>query len=124
MWQPRARQWALIWPVALLLILAWPPAEERSLGVKAMNWMADPLQSLPALPAPLPMGLEDDGDAVAAHDQQAAAYYNAYDSSGTVRRRMTLKEWTDPADPSTERQLLVGIAVVAALIVWRLERRL
>jgi hypothetical protein len=122
-WQPNRGQWWIIWSAAVLLILAWPPDEGRSLGVKAINWMVDPGGSLPTLPDPLPMGLDDNGDAVAAHDAQEAEYYRVRDSSPTVRWRMTLKTVTEPFNPSTERQGLVGVAVLSALGVWRLAGR-
>jgi len=121
MWQPSRAQWAIIWPVAVLLILVWPPDRGKSLGVKAVNWIVDPAGSLPALPPPLPMGLDDDGDAVAAHDGLETAYYHRRDSSTAARWRMAWKEAVDPIDPQTERQLLVALGVLAALAVWRME---
>ena len=123
MWQPNRTQWSILWPVAVLLVLAWPPDRGRSLLMKAVNWAADPTGSLPTLPAPLPMALDDDGDAVPAHDALESEYYRVRDSSATTRWRMTLKEAGDPFDPSTERQLLVAIAVLSALGVWRLDGR-
>ena len=36
-------------------------------------------------PPPLPMSLDDDGDAVSAHDAQESEYYQAYDSSTLTR---------------------------------------
>jgi hypothetical protein len=123
MWQPNRAQWSILWTVALLLVLAWPPDQGRSLVVKAVNWAADPIGSLPTLPAPLPRGLDDDGDAVPAHDAQETEYYRRRDSSATARWRMAVKEASDPLDPSTERQLLVAVAVLSALGVWRLNDR-
>ena len=75
MWQPHRAQWTIIWTVALLAVLAWPPETGRSLLLKAINRAADPAGSLPALPPPLPLGLDDDGDAVSAHDAREAEYY-------------------------------------------------
>ena len=121
MWQPTRAQWAIIWSAAVLLILAWPPDRGKSLGVKAMNWIVDPTGTLPTFPPPLPMGLDDDGDAVAAHDALETAYYHRRDSSTTTRWRMAWKEAADPIDPQTERQLLVGLAVLAALAVWQID---
>jgi hypothetical protein len=118
--QPNRAQWTVIWTVAVLLILAWPPGEERSLGVKAVNWLVDPTDSLPTRPRQLPMGLDDDGDAVAAHDALEAEYNWRYASSGVTRLRMTLKDASDPFDPPTERQILAGIGILSALGVWRL----
>jgi hypothetical protein len=119
--QPNHAQWRLIWTVAALLILAWPPDNGRSLGVKAVNWLVDPADSLPTPPAQLPMGLDDDGDAVAAHDALEAEYNWRYASSGVTRLRMTLKNASDPFEPSTERQMLVGIGILGALGAWRLS---
>jgi len=121
MWQPNRAQWSILWTVAVLLVLAWPPDRGRSLFVKAVNWAADPTGSLPTLPAPLPRSLDDDGDAVPAHDAQETEYYRVRDSSASARWRMAVRVASDPVDPSTERQLLVGIAVLSALGVWRLN---
>jgi hypothetical protein len=121
MWQPSRAQWAMICPVAILVVLAWPPDRGRSLGMKAANWVVDPAGALPVFPPPLPMGLDDDGDAVAAHDALETAYYQRRDSSALTRWRIAIKEMRDPLDPQTERQVLVALAVVAALAVWRLQ---
>jgi hypothetical protein len=91
--------------------------------MKAANWLADPGNSLPALPDQLPIGLDDNGDAVAAHDAQEAEYYRQYESSRLTRVRMALKVAGDPFDPSTERQVLAGLGILSALIVWRLNGR-
>ena len=123
MWQPNRAQWSIIWLVAVLAVLGWPPDKGRSLLVKAVNRGADPGGSLPALPRALPMELDDNGDAVAAHDLEAAEYYRVHDRSRLTRWRMALKETGEPLDPSTERQLLVGVVVLSAIGVWRLNRR-
>jgi hypothetical protein len=60
MWQPNRAQWSILWTVAVLLVLVWPPDRGRSLVVKTVNWAADPTGSLPTLPAPLPMAMADD----------------------------------------------------------------
>jgi len=114
-------QWWILWTAAVEIVLAWPPDKGRPLGVTAMNWLADPSGSLPVMPAPLPMTLGDDGDAVAAHDAQEREYERAYDSSAAMRWRMRLKEARGSFDPSTLRQLLVGMGVLSALAVWRLN---
>ena len=90
--------------------------------MKVVRWIVDPSNALPALPPPLPPGVGDDGDAVAAHDALEADYYQLYNSSPSTRRRMEIKAASDPFDPTTERQSLVAIAVVAALLTWRLGR--
>jgi hypothetical protein len=121
MWQPNRAQWSIIWIVAVLAILAWPPDAGRSLGVKVLNRAADPADALPALPPPLPLSLGDDGDAVSAHDTQEQAYYQERDRSRLLRWRMDLKAAADPFERSTMRQLLVGLVVLSALGVWRLN---
>lgn len=121
MWQPNTAQWRVIWIVAVLLILCWPADNGRSLGVKLVNWSADPLHSLPRMPEPLPIALDDNGDAVAEHDALAAEYYRQYQNSAWTRFRMNLKAATVPFDPSTQRQILAGIAILSALVVWRIN---
>ena len=123
MWQPNRAQWRLIWIVASLLILAWPPREGGSLAVKAVRRIVDPMHTMPALPEPLPMGLGDDGNAVAEHDRQEQAYYSFSASSAMNRLRLRLRVADEPFDPTTERQALTGLGVLAALGVWRLNGR-
>jgi len=53
-------QWWLLVVVALLMVLAWPPREGKSLGVKLVNRAVDPWDELPVLPGPLPLGQGDD----------------------------------------------------------------
>jgi hypothetical protein len=120
MWQPNTVQWRLIWTVAVLLILAWPE-ESQSLAVKAINWGVDPFQALPRTPSPLAQGLGDDMEAVQQHDAEEAAYYYMYSSSRISRLRLQLRDLKDPLDPSTERQILVGLAILFALSIWRAE---
>jgi hypothetical protein len=122
MWQPNRAQWSIIWAAAILVTVGWPPDRGRSLIVKAVNWIVDPARSLPDLPAPLPMGLDDNGDAVAAHDLEEAEYYRARDRSRMTRWRMDTKTAREPLDPQTERQLLAGVVVLSALGVWRLNK--
>jgi len=107
---------------AVVWILAWP-AQNGSLGVKIFKWAADPLQSLPATPSPLALGRGDDMEAVQAHDAEEAAYYQLYNSSRLSRLRFGLRDLQDPFDPSTERQILAGIGIVLALLVWRQETK-
>lgn len=123
MWQPARRQWALIWLVAALVILGWPPDAGRSLGTKLVNRAVDPANTLPAMPGPLPMGLDDDGDAVAAHDLAERSYYDERNRSALTALRIDLKNAADPFEPSTQRQLLIGLAVVGALLVWQMDGR-
>jgi hypothetical protein len=123
MWQPGNAQWRIIWPVALLLVAVWPPDQDRSLAMKAVNYLVDPTDSLPILPGPLAMGVDDDTDAVAEHDAVTMEYDRLYDTSWWSRTRLELKVARDPFNPSTERQLLVAFGVIAALLVWRLDAR-
>jgi hypothetical protein len=121
MWQPGRAQWTIICLTAALLVLAWPPSAGRSLGSTFAGWAVDPGHTLPTLPPPLPMGLDDDGDAVTEHDLRESAYYHAREQSAMTRLRMDLRDASGPLQPTTERQLLVAVAVAAALVVWRLE---
>lgn len=121
MWQPNTAQWRIVWIVTVLLILCWPPDKGRSLGVKITNWLADPRNALPTMPEQLPIGLDDNGDAVTEHDALEAEYHRQYESSAMTRFRMTLKVAKDPFDPSTERQILTAIGLLSALAVWRIN---
>lgn len=121
MWQPDRRQWLIICTVTALVVLGWPPDTGRSLGAKLVNWAADPMHALPAMPPALPMGLDDDGDAVTEHDMLETAYQHARQRSNSNRLRMDLKEAADPLERTTQRQLLIGLSVLAALAVWRLD---
>jgi len=68
-WQPSKKQWRVIWPLAIFVLLSWPGAT-GSLAVKSLRWLADPNGTLPHLPPPLSMELGDNGDAVAEHDAE------------------------------------------------------
>ena len=113
----------MIWPLAIVVMLAWRAGDEHSLGVKALNWMADPRHTLPSLPPQLPMGLDDDGDAVAEHDAQEAEYFHALDGPFWMRTRIRVKEANDPFEPSTQRQLVAGVGVFGALLIWKLQEK-
>src|SRR5689334_849748 len=106
-----------------ILILCWPPdrGHGTNLLMKVVHWAVDPTDALPTLPPELPPGLGDDGDAVAAHDAILSEYYRLYNSSSTTRWRMEMKEASDPFDPTTERQVLVASAAIAALATWKLK---
>jgi len=121
MWQPNTSQWRIIWVVSVLLILFWPPEHGRSLVIKTVNWLADPNGELPVLPPQLPIGLDDNGDAVTLHDALTTEYYRQYESSRWTRLRMKLKDVTEPFDVTTERQILAGIGILGALAVWKLN---
>lgn len=121
MWQPSKKQWRVIWPLAVFVLLAWP-AGSGSLAVKSIRWLADPNDTLPHLPPQLSMELGDNADAVAEHDAQEQTYYAVAASSGWMRTRLRLTELNDPFDPVTEHQLLIGILVIGGLAVWRIGR--
>ena len=109
--------------MAAFAVLAWPPGDERSLAVKAVNGLADPAGSLPTLPGPLDLGLDDDADAVSVHDSQVAEYDRLYASSTMMRVRLRLKVATEPFNPATERQVLTAIGVLSALGLWQFGGR-
>jgi hypothetical protein len=121
--QPNNRQWWLLVVVALLIVFVWPPSDDRSLAVKFVNWIVDPPNDLPVLPPQLALGLGDDPDAVAAHDQQTQQYDALYLRGGWTRKRLELKVARDPLNPSTERQLLTGMGVLTAFLAWRAVAR-
>jgi len=118
-WQPTNGQWWTLLIVALLFVAGWPPAEDRSLAVKFVNWVVDPADHLPVLPPPYGPGEGDDLAAVNAHDLQTRMYDELYEKGGWTRTRLQLKVVTDPFNAATERQLLVALGVVAAFLVWR-----
>jgi hypothetical protein len=122
-WQPTNAQWWLIVIVALFVVCAWPPGDDKSLAVKFVNWAVDPGSELPILPDQLALGMGDDPDAVNERDVQVQKYDALYLKGGWTRKRLELKVARDPFNPATERQLLVGLAVATALIAWRLGGR-
>jgi hypothetical protein len=125
MWQPNRSQWLIICTIAALLVLCWPPdrGNGSSLIVKVIHWAVDPANTLPPLPPPLPPGLGDNGDAVAAHDAVEAEYFRLHNSDAMTRWRMDVKAGGDPFDPMTERQILIASAVFAALAVVKVGSR-
>lgn len=120
MWRPSNVQWWMLVAVALLTVCAWPPRESKSLAVKFVNWVVDPRDDLPTLPPPLALGHGDDPDAVNERDMQVQQYDALYLEGGWTRRRLLLKVANEPFDPSTERQLLTGVAVLVGFLAWRL----
>lgn len=117
--RPTGLQWWLLAIVALLIVFVWPPTDDRSLAVKFVRWAVDPADELPVLPGQLALGLGDDPDAVAAHDMQTQQYDALYLKGGWTRTRLELKVTRDPMNPATERQLLVGLAVITGFLAWR-----
>ena len=120
MWQPNKSQWWILVIVALLIVFVWPPSDDKSLAVKFVNWAVDPLGDLPILPDQLAVGMGDGPDAVNARDLQVQQYDALYLKGGWTRKRLELKVARDPFNPSTERQLLIGLAVATAFLSWRL----
>jgi hypothetical protein len=121
--QPTDGQWWILVIVALLVVFAWPPRDDASLAVKFVNWAVDPRGELPTLPDQLALGMGDDPDAVSARDLQVQKYDALYLKGGWTGKRLQLKVARDPFNAATERQLLTGLAVVTALLVWRLGGR-
>ena len=123
MWQPTNAQWWILVIVSLLIVIAWPPAGDKSLALKLVNWAVDPRDQLPVLPDQLALGRGDDPDAVYAHDLETQQYDALYDKGGWTRMRLDLKVAGDPFNPATERQILVAIGVMTAFLVWRFGAR-
>ena len=123
MWQPNNFQWWVLVIVALLIVFVWPPRDDKSLALKVVNWAVDPRGELPVLPSQLPLGQGDDPDAVSAHDLQTQHYDALYLKGGWIRMQLELKVADDPFNPSTERQVLTGLGVVTAFLVYRFGRR-
>jgi len=109
---------------AVLLVCFWPPANERSLAIKFVNWAVDPSDELPVLPEPFALGAGDDPDTVAVHDAQVQAYDASYAKGGWTRRRLEWKVAQDPLNPATERQVILALGIVTAFAFWRLNRRI
>ena len=108
---------------AVLLVFVWPPADDRSLAVKLLNWAVDPRGELPVLPPPFALGAGDDPDAVATHDAQVQAYDARYLQGGWMRRRLELKTARDPINPATERQVILALGILTAFAFWRVNAR-
>jgi hypothetical protein len=119
MWQPTNAQWWCLAIVALFIVAAWPPRDDRSLATKVVNWAVDPFDELPILPPQLGPGVGDDLEAVNARDAIVRRYDELYTEGGWTRQRLLLKGAGDPLRPSTTRQLLAGFGVVTVLLIWR-----
>jgi hypothetical protein len=122
MWHPTRAQWWASLTIGVLLVAAWPPADDRSLVIKLVNWAVDPKGTLPTLPGPLAFGEGDDPAVVEAHDLQTRMYDELDAKGGWTRLRLQLKVARDPFAPATERQLLVIVGVVAGFVIWRRAR--
>ena len=119
MWHPGNAQWWVLLVAALLLVALWPPADDRSVALKFVNWAVDPSDTLPTLPEPLALGQSDDPDAVQAHDLQTRMYDERYNAGGWTRMRLELKVARDPFNRAIERQLLIAAGVLTTFVVWR-----
>jgi hypothetical protein len=117
---PRAS--TLLVVCAVLLVCAWPPANDRSLAAKFLNWAVDPRDELPVLPPPFALGAGDDPDAVASHDAQVQAYDARHAQGGWMRRRLEWKVAGDPFNPATERQVILALGILTAFAFWRVGR--
>ncbi len=120
--RPAARWWAAL-GIALFVITAWPPDEDKSLLAKFVNWAVDPTGELPVLPPQLGYGLGDDPQAVEARDAQVRRYDELYNRGGWTRARLELKVAGDPLPRGTERQLLLAVAAAAVFVVFWLTAR-
>jgi hypothetical protein len=89
------------------------------LATTFVNRAVDPFDQLPVLPPQLGLGAGDDVEAVNVRDGIVRRYDELYLEGGWTRRRLLLKVANDPLTPSTTRQLLTGLGVLTALLVWR-----
>jgi hypothetical protein len=113
----------LIWILAVIIVLFWPSQQSHSLAIKALNWAADPTNTLPRMPGQFSMEDGEDPVAVTAHDDQEAEYNRVYASSRLARLRIRLRDTPDPFAPSTQQQVLAAIGVLGGLLIWRLGAR-
>jgi len=126
-WQLNHSQWRVIWIIGVLLVLAWPPDQERSLAIKGVNWLADPMGALPAPPAD-PFAPDFDEHAGPGSGYQTARaeseeFERLYADSTVARLRLRLKDASNFFSPSTDRQVLMGLVVLGVLGIWRLGAR-
>jgi hypothetical protein len=121
-WRPNRRTWTLLFLVALLIVILWPPSNDTSLALKAIHWAVDPSGGLPVLPPQLGPGLSDDPAAVEARDALVRRYDEFYDRGRWMRLRLALKVARDPFEPGTERQLLLLAGVMVGFLAWRYGR--
>ena len=119
MWQLTRTQWWSLLATAVLLVAAWPPADDRSLLLTLVNWAVDPRDRLPTLPGPLRLGEGDDPAIVDEHDLQTRMYDELYAKGGWTRLRLELKVARDPLAPYPERHLLVIAGVIAGFVILR-----
>jgi len=126
-WQPNRAQWRVIWTIGILLVLAWPPNQERSLAIKGANWLADPMGTLPEPPAdPFVSDFDEHAGPGSGYETSRAEseeFERTYADSMVARLRQRLKHASNVFSPSTDRQVLMGLVVLGALYIWRLGAR-
>ena len=120
---PTPWEWRSLVVAAVAIVVLWPPADGKSLGVTFVNWVVDPAGRLPVLPAQLPFGTGDDPEAVEARDAVVREYDALHRQGGWTRWRLDLKVAGEPIRPSTMRQLLTVAAVFVAAATWRVAAR-
>ena len=108
---------------ALLIVICWPPQNDKSLAMKLANWVVDPTGDLPTLPPQLGYGVGDDLAAVEEHDARVRRYDELHNQGGWMRQRLELKVASDPFNASTTRQVLLGAGILVAFVVWRKSSR-
>ena len=118
----RGGLWVLF-VTALLMVVAWPPRDERSVAIKLVNWAVDPSGVLPILPPQLGYGLSDDPHAVEERDAIVRQYDELYARGGITRARLQLKVAGDPFNRATERQALLLLGVVVLFLTLRMWMR-
>ena len=113
--------------IGILLVLAWPPQQDRSLAIKAINWLADPMDTLPERPAdPFASDFDEHAGPGTGYETARAESEDverAYADSAVARMRLRLKHVSNVFSPSTDRQVLMGLVVLGALHLWRLGAR-
>jgi hypothetical protein len=114
----RAGAW-VTFATTLFIVCAWPPDNDRSLIMKAVNWAVDPGGTLPVLPPQLGFGLSDDPQAVELRDAIVRRYDEMHARDAFTRMRLELKVARDPFDPATERQMLLVLGVVIGFVMMR-----
>ena len=117
MWQPNRAQWRVIWIMGTLLVLAWPPNQDRSLAIKVVNWLADPSGVLHGPPEII---LYDEHASLSSYEAERAEYERLYAESPVFRTRLRLKTASSFFSPVTDRQLLMGLGLLGLLFLWRL----
>jgi hypothetical protein len=73
-WQPTNSQWWTLLIVALLIVAAWPPADDRSLAMKFVNWAVDPSNVSPRSRSPFEPGEGDETSRQSMRDLQTRMY--------------------------------------------------